>query len=435
MILSSPDDWSLPPLPGWLSPSAGLRLITFLFALSASLSLLVSCSSSGNAPEHDYSYQPMTAYLQPDLKDNGIAEPRVHITVPLRNLVFFREDGVISGGLEVMVVAWEGDSQVGGAIASEVIILPHWDAANSDSLLTLDVRVPLEKPVEVILEVRARSLGTSRSWTKRIICHPSRWLRQPVIFTDWIWNADSEGILNNESDSLRVELLTGQVNNAVWPSQSMGVELHLSNSQGFDLSARREVSALFSEVKIQAHPFVFPLSQIPFGRYQVLASLVGHPGFRNPTISPWYPARELLVTQINFSDDEMWENQIEWLAGHFPPKVVRSLEKLPADERAEQWAQLWSGSAAGSPGEAEHLLSILEADKLFEGPEPGAQTDQGRAWIRYGPPDHVENKGNMEGRYRRWAIWYYKDAGLSLTFLDAHGLGEYRLIETEYASD
>ncbi len=83
----------------------------------------------------------------------------------------------------------------------------------------------------------------------------------------------------------------------------------------------------------------------------------------------------------------------------------------------------------------DHLLAILEADQRFDGAERGARTDRGRAWIRYGAPDHLEHKGNMQGRYRRWEIWHYKDLGMVLTFLDSHGLDEYRLIETEFSSD
>ncbi len=419
----------------WSTLESGL-LRSFLLASFLAISpVLVSCSGSASHPEHSYARHPMTAYLQPDLAGQGTTEPRIHITVPLRNLVFCRQDAVISGGLEVVVVAWREERQVGGAVVQEMLTVKDWAATESDSLLTLDVRVLLDTTQDVILEVRARSLGTSRSWVRRIAYDPDHWRRLPLIFTAWDWNADTEGVLNTDSDDLLVELTTVRVAGSSWPAQGMAVGLLLRGHNGFEMNIQQEVAVQDSFHDTFLHRMVVPLERLPFGLYRALARLVREPGSDNESIRPWYPSRELLVTRINFFDDQAWHLQIDWLRGLFRDDEIDELERLEAHERGRRWAGLWDSRAPGNKGEMEHLHSILEADQRFDGPVRGAETDRGRAWIRYGQPDYVEQKGNQEGRYRHWEIWHYQDLKMNLNFLDAHGLGEYRLIQTDFSTD
>jgi len=419
--------WSL-PTPDFFRP-----LVLLFFP--ALLCFLNSCSSSSPASQGHHFQQPMTAYLQSDLADEGVAEPLVHITVPLRNLVFSRHNGVISGGVEVVVVAWQGQQQVGGAVACESISLPDWQATNSDSLLVLDVRVPLETSSRVILEVRARSLGTSRTWNRSIAWNPDQWRRLPLVFKKWIWNADADGLLNAAADSLKVELFTSRVAFPMDEVQDVSIEVLIRGRDGFELSTRQNVIPVDSLGTTCSHILAVSLDQLPFGRYQALARLICGTGGENEHISPWYPTRNLLISRINYSDDKAWELQLGWLEGIFKDEDLDLLADLQVEQREEHFTGLWGTGKNNSRNELNHLLNILEADSRFEGSERGALTDQGRSWIRYGQPDHIENKGNMEGRYRRWQIWHYRDSGLRLTFLDAHGLGEYRLIETEYSTD
>ena len=386
---------------------------------------------------------PITAYLQQNLNPDGNAEPLVHITVPISSLVFSSEDGVLTGGLEVMVVAWLNNRQVGGGVATQQIHPVNRQAAEVDSLFTMNVKVPLNTEEEVILEVRARSLGTSRTWVQHIVCQPQHWLQLPLVFTQWRWNAGDDGMLPFAVDTLRLVLTTASV--AQGGPDGNSLEQKIPYPKNLDvqvvLSGRDDFELVFNQVAVNSGSeidFDIPVHSLDFGHYKLLASLKLPKGATNESSRPWYPARSLTIARVSDFTDESWEAQVEWLEGLVSTDEKQSLNNLPQSKRSNAWSKLWAVNTPmlnGCEGEQEHLLAILEADYQFDGAERGATTDRGRAWIQYGAPDHLEHKGNMQGRYRRWEIWHYRKLGMVLTFLDAHGLDEYRLIETDFSSD
>ncbi len=427
-------------------------LMVFVFLIS-----LGGCTGSAPLSKSSATSRPMKAYLQPGLNENGILEPMVHITVPINKLVFSQQDGVLSGGLEVVVVAWLDDDQVGGGVGIAEFQPLSRSAADTDSLFAMDIRVPLDTTAEVVLEVRARSLGTSRTWVQHIVCRPGEWQKWPLAFTQWQWNPDAGGLLPQLSESLKVDLQTGLVSKIPGNNQhsvkegtlwgELTIELSISGRDGFDLVLNQPIIPCNDEIVIHDYHFEIPANQLKFGQYKVLASLISQGGQDNQgsqvenegkLINPWYPTRSLTVARVIDFSDSAWNEQIEWLENLVTSEQINGLKKTPMEKREHAWRMLWESEIhcpKGRNGEQDHLLIVLEADRRFDGPQRGSKTDRGRAFIRYGAPDHLEHKGNMQGRYRRWEIWHYRNLGLALTFLDAHGLDEYRLIETKILSD
>jgi GWxTD domain-containing protein len=91
----------------------------------------------------------------------------------------------------------------------------------------------------------------------------------------------------------------------------------------------------------------------------------------------------------------------------------------------------------------EHYERIVFANEKFTDQIPGWQTDRGRAYVTFGPPDSIESRrsgektgrppeeGNETVQYS-WEAWHYKhiegvQENLELDFVDPSGSGNYRL--------
>jgi GWxTD domain-containing protein len=84
----------------------------------------------------------------------------------------------------------------------------------------------------------------------------------------------------------------------------------------------------------------------------------------------------------------------------------------------------------------EHYRRIVFANEKFATGVPGWQTDRGRLYISFGPPDRIESQGDRQGDDReargpleRWHYRYIEGLGENVDFelLDTTGSGDYRL--------
>ena len=95
------------------------------------------------------------------------------------------------------------------------------------------------------------------------------------------------------------------------------------------------------------------------------------------------------------------------------------------------WAQLAREEAIPvREAQRAHLLRIIEADDRFGRFGRGSLSDRGRVLIRYAEPTRFDRHAGDSAREQQWEVWYYSGLGLRFTFVDRHGLGDYRLQET-----
>ncbi len=418
------------------------------------ISIFSACASDDSPALNQTHRQPMTAYLLHDANPDGWVQPRVRITVPINNLVFIQKDEGVSGGLEVQVVAWLGTEQAGGAVSSGNISFDNFDDARSDSLFALEVEVPLAVSQDVMLEVRARSLESSRFWVQHIPFRPSEWKQPEVEFSNFSWNSDDGGFLQESADSLIIKFDWEIMRDHFYEGEARGFGLSISENGSMVMNVNQQLPGSDNKIHGTARVSLALNPDLNFGQYQLWLESYSQPdsnsGVGGPVTHPWLPKHDLVVLEIGSFQSDNWKWHLHWLDGWLPEKDIQALLQCPAEKRMQQWEELWQPhSLLVGKGltQREHLEIILEADRLFaasSGQERGALSDRGKAWIRYGKPDFREYRGNMQGRYRRWEIWHYNNNAdksrnhsgeLTLTFLDSHGLNEYRLIETQESSE
>ncbi len=98
------------------------------------------------------------------------------------------------------------------------------------------------------------------------------------------------------------------------------------------------------------------------------------------------------------------------------------------------WEEFWRGrdpdpDAEENEFKLEFLGRLAYANAEFSSVVEGWQTDMGRVYIQYGPPDDIDSQpiGKM---LHAWEVWFYYGEHTKFIFVDRDGFGEYKLVES-----
>ncbi len=126
-----------------------------------------------------------------------------------------------------------------------------------------------------------------------------------------------------------------------------------------------------------------------------------------------------------------WEDLLDAMNLIFPRSELDFLYKAKEEERKKLWDDFWKKYdkdpfTPHNELEIEFLERFQYVMKNFSGPLKGYKTDRGRIYIKYGPPDFIEDHPYESGTYP-YQIWYYITLGKRFLFVDKKGFGDYEL--------
>jgi GWxTD domain-containing protein len=152
------------------------------------------------------------------------------------------------------------------------------------------------------------------------------------------------------------------------------------------------------------------------------------------------PSRQVRVENygLDVTDDASWQANIDLIAALVEDDAqLRQLRDTPANARAAAWADFWHrldpdpSTPENERLEAHYRRVEYARRELRDGFRDGAQSDRGRVYIRYGPPDSIEQRGMLSSTSASFELWQYYQQGLTFYFRDSDGLGHYRLVWKE----
>ncbi len=114
---------------------------------------------------------------------------------------------------------------------------------------------------------------------------------------------------------------------------------------------------------------------------------------------------------------------------------IATLKKGSFEQRRERFLDFWLRRADGNEQKAtamraEFYRRVDYANQhLSGGMGQGWESDRGRIYILYGPPDQVETH-DEDFTTPPYQIWYYYSLKLEFVFLDEFGTGDYRLVQS-----
>jgi len=114
--------------------------------------------------------------------------------------------------------------------------------------------------------------------------------------------------------------------------------------------------------------------------------------------------------------------------------VGDEIDAVPEEERKQAWAEFWRQRDPDPDSERNALLDEffrrirVSASRFGARGRAGWDTDRGRVYVRYGEPDDVETipRGFNSPAYE---IWRYLEEGVTFTFADMTGFGDFLMVQ------
>lgn len=174
--------------------------------------------------------------------------------------------------------------------------------------------------------------------------------------------------------------------------------------------------------------FVVPLKikDIPEGKLYAVYLFEGK-GFKEKYI------RRFVLKGVDILAHYQWKDIVSALGYIFNNEELKVLKQAEENNKRELWKEFWKNrdpdeSTPINEAEIEFLKRFDYVMKKFSVVTKGYKTDRGRVYIKYGPPDFIEDHPYEWGTYP-YQIWYYEGLGLRFLFVDRGGIGEYELVQ------
>ncbi len=146
----------------------------------------------------------------------------------------------------------------------------------------------------------------------------------------------------------------------------------------------------------------------------------------------WRTSRAFEVDESGPPRGREYEQMLEALAYIADgPEIEAMRTKAEADQGAA-WEAFWrrrdpTPDTPRNEYQIEFFRRLRYADQHFLGFGPGWRSDMGRAYIRYGPPDQIEQRQPTAAQ-PGLEVWYYNQPYRRLVFSDREGFGRFTLL-------
>lgn len=124
---------------------------------------------------------------------------------------------------------------------------------------------------------------------------------------------------------------------------------------------------------------------------------------------------------------------LEAMAYVAPSEEIDGMRKLSPDRQAEAWDRFWrrrdpTPDTPRNEFQLEFFRRLHYASQHFQGFGVGWRSDMGRIYIRFGPPDQVEQHP-ATATSPQAEVWYYNQPSRRFVFVDHEGFGRYSLVQ------
>jgi GWxTD domain-containing protein len=360
----------------------------------------------------------------------------VAISIPYQELQWIRLDGSpgpprYAARLELTVVLEpDAHAPLGGDVWERRLVVPTYEASRSARAAVLEHRTFAVPPGRYALRVTVRDLNAeTESGAEQRIRVPD-YARVPVGFSDLeLGVVDSSGAffpLPTRIFGLEVRRLAARAalfdrRAGPWPRRYT-FRYRIVDDLGAELvDGSTEATAARSSEPVVIRP---ASSELFLGRYVFGVELIEGK-------SRWRVERSFEVDESGPPRGREFERMLEPLSYIAEPGEIDRLRSLPPDQQPSGWEEFWrrrDPTPDNPHNEAlvEFIRRVRYAEQHYQGFGPGWRSDMGRIYIKFGPPDQVENRPASSQTYQV-EIWYYQNPYRRFVFEDREGFGRYTL--------
>ncbi len=148
--------------------------------------------------------------------------------------------------------------------------------------------------------------------------------------------------------------------------------------------------------------------------------------------SRWRTGRSFEVEESGPPRGKEFAQMLEALAYIADPLETDAMRELTPEQQEAAWERFWrrrdpTPDTPRNEYQIEFFRRFRYATQHFTGFGPGWRSDMGRIYIRYGPPDQIEQRpaSSVEPQLE---IWYYNQPYHRFVFSDREGFGRYTLL-------
>ncbi len=146
----------------------------------------------------------------------------------------------------------------------------------------------------------------------------------------------------------------------------------------------------------------------------------------------WRTTRAFEVEESGPPAGRTYDELLEALGYVAESSEVDAMRNLPRERQVERWEAFWrrrdpTPETLRNEYQIEFFRRLRHAEQNFLGFGPGWRSDMGRIYIRYGPPDQVEQR-QASATQPGLEIWYYNQPYRRLVFADREGFGRFSLL-------
>lgn len=148
--------------------------------------------------------------------------------------------------------------------------------------------------------------------------------------------------------------------------------------------------------------------------------------------SRWKVTRSFEVEESGPPHGKEYERLLEPLSYIADSREIDRLRTASPEQQAQAWEEFWrprdpTPETARNEAMVEFFQRMRYAEQHFSGFGPGWRSDMGRIYVKYGPPDQIENRPASSVSPQQ-EIWYYNQPYRRFVFRDRDGFGRYELV-------
>lgn len=148
--------------------------------------------------------------------------------------------------------------------------------------------------------------------------------------------------------------------------------------------------------------------------------------------SKWRVERGFEVEESGPPRGREFERLLEPLALIAEPGEIEHLKSLAPEDRTRGWNEFWrrrdpTPDTPRNETMLEFFRRMRYVEQHYHTFGPGWRSDMGRVYIKFGPPDQIENRP-ASSQSLQLEIWYYNRPSRRFVFADRDGFGRYVLV-------
>lgn len=193
----------------------------------------------------------------------------------------------------------------------------------------------------------------------------------------------------------------------------------------YQISLRRGKKEVFNKIIPVGERFSEPLINFPAifndtsGIYRLKVFAQGKKGIL------WQKEMSIFIVVSPFLSDKEWQRRVSLLFPIAREEEIRKLKMTQTEGRQIAWQEFWHKQEIK---EEDYFTRVDYCLKNFTLGDKGLTSDRAKVYLKYGQPDVIEEYP-YETNKKPYIIWHYDNLGLTFTFVDLKGIGEYVLVK------